>query len=41
MAWAVQVGIIEGYRGKLNPQGNTLRSEAAAILTRFCQYMEK
>lgn len=40
MIWAVQNGIVEGDNGRLNPQGNTLRCEAAAMLTRFCQNIE-
>ena len=37
MIWAVENGIINGSDGKLNPQGNALRSEAAAMLTRYCK----
>lgn len=40
MVWAVQNDIIRGSYGSLNPQGSTLRSEAAAMLTRFCQSLE-
>ena len=40
MIWAVQNGIINGSDGKLNPQGNAIRSEAAAMLTRFCQNIQ-
>lgn len=41
MIWAVQNGIINGSDGKLEPQGNALRSQAAAMFTRFCQNIEK
>ena len=42
MAWAVENGIIEGTDGgRLDPQGNALRSQAAAMLTRFCQNIVK
>ena len=41
MIWAVQNGIINGSDGKLNPQGNALRSEAAAMFTRYCNNIEK
>ena len=37
MIWAVQNGIIDGIDGKLEPQGNAFRSQAAAMLTRFCK----
>ena len=41
MIWSVQAGIIQGYDGKLNPRGNAIRTEAAAMLARFCQFIEK
>lgn len=41
MVWAVQNGIINGSDGKLEPQGNAIRSQAAAMLTRFCQNIER
>ena len=41
MIWAVQNGIINGSGGKLEPHGNALRSQAAAMLTRFCQNFER
>ena len=41
MIWAVQNGIINGSNGKLNPLGNALRSEAAAMLTRYCNKIKK
>ena len=41
MIWAVRTGIIEGSDGKLNPQDNASRAEAAAMLTRFCKNIEK
>ena len=37
MAWAVSKGIINGTSGALNPQGNAIRSQVAAILERFCE----
>lgn len=40
MIWAVGNGIVNGSDGKLNPQGNALRSEAAAMLTRFCNNID-
>ena len=41
MAWAVWNGIINGSSdGRLHPQGSALRSEVAAMLTRFCQNIE-
>lgn len=41
MAWAVQNGIINGMDGKLNPQGNAIRAQVAAMLTRFCKNIVK
>ena len=42
MAWAVENGIIVGYGGgRLDPQGNALRCQAAALLTRFCKKIVK
>ena len=36
MKWAVAVGLIEGMgNGKLEPRGNSLRCQLAAILYRF------
>ena len=40
MIWAVQNGIIKGSGGKLDPQGNATRVQAAAMLARFCQNIE-
>ena len=38
MSWAVGAGLITGKDGnRLDPQGQASRSEAAAILMRFCQ----
>ena len=34
MAWAVDTGIIKGINGRLNPQGDTSRAQAAAIISR-------
>ena len=41
MIWAVQTGIIKGSDGKLNPQDNASRVEAAAMLSRFCQNIKR
>ena len=42
MAWAIENGIVYGTDGgKLDPQGNALRSQAAALLTRFCKKIIK
>lgn len=41
MAWAVSTGIIDGINGELQPQGSALRCQTAAMLTRFCRYMER
>lgn len=35
MQWAVANGIVNGSNGKLNPQNNATRAQAAAILMRF------
>lgn len=37
MIWAVRTGIIEGSGGKLNPQGEATRAQAAAMLMRFLE----
>ena len=37
MAWAVDRGIIVGSDGKLNPQGNALRAQLAAMMERFAK----
>lgn len=41
MAWAVQNGIINGSDGKLKPQGNATRAQAAAMLARFCRNISR
>ncbi len=41
MTWVVSNGLIEGNAGKLEPAGSATRSQAATILMRFCQLMEK
>ena len=42
MNWAVGHGIIGGYgNGTLRPQGEARRSEAAAMLMRFCENLTK
>lgn len=38
VSWAVGTGLITGDRGYINPQGNTNRAEAAAIIQRYQQY---
>ena len=37
MQWACGEGIIKGKNGALDPRGSAKRSEAAAMLMRFCQ----
>ena len=37
MAWAVDFGIIKGVNGRLDPQGDTTRAQAAAIISRVYQ----
>ena len=37
MAWAVDRGIINGSDGKLNPKGNAVRSQIAAMMERFAK----
>ncbi len=39
--WACGAGIIQGDNGNLMPQGSALRSQAAAILQRFCENVVK
>lgn len=41
MKWVVATGIIKGDKGKLNPQGNANRAEAATVIKRFCEAYEK
>ena len=41
MVWTVQNSIINGIDGRLEPQGNALRSQVAAMFTRFCQNIVK
>ena len=41
MQWACGAGVIQGDGNALNPQGYAARSEAAAMLMRFCKNMEK
>lgn len=41
MRWAVANGIVNGSHGRLNPQGNATRAQAAAMLMRFCEKMEQ
>ena len=36
----VRRGIVNGSHGRLNPQGNATRAQAAAMLMRFCEKME-
>lgn len=37
MAWAVEVSLLNGSNGKLDPKGNATRAQIAAILNRFCE----
>ena len=41
MKWAVEQEIIKGDNGKLNPQGNTNRAEAATIIMRYAPLLEE
>lgn len=41
MKQAVQLGIIQGYENKLNPQGKASRAEAAVFLSRFLELLNK
>ena len=41
MVWAVQNGIVQSTDGKLDPQGNVLRSEAVVMFTNFCKNIKK
>lgn len=41
MRWAAANGIVNGSHGRLNPQGNATRAQAAAMLMRFCEKMEQ
>ena len=41
MQWAVGQGLIQGSNGKLRPQSNASRAEAAMILMRFCELLKK
>ena len=42
LRWANAAGIVGGYGdGTLRPQGNARRSEAAAMLMRFCENLTK
>lgn len=41
MRWAAANGIVNGSHGRLNPHGNATRAQAAAMLMRFCEKMER
>ena len=41
MRWAAANRIVNGSHGRLNPQGNATRAQAAAMLMRFCEKMER
>ena len=41
LQWAVGSGIINGKDGKLVPKGGATRAEAATMLQRFCEILEK
>ncbi|MDR3121086.1 MAG: S-layer homology domain-containing protein, partial [Clostridiales bacterium] len=37
LAWAVEVGLVQGHDGMLSPQDKATRAEFAAILHRFIE----
>ena len=37
MRWAVEIGLINGMNGNLNPQGSATRAQVATIMMRFCE----
>lgn len=37
MKWAVGSGLLQGYAGRLNPDGTATRAEVAQILMNFCE----
>lgn len=41
MAWAVEAGIIVGSDGMLIPKSNATRAQMAAIMMRFCMYLDQ
>ena len=40
MSWMVMNGVINGMDGRLNPQGNATRAQAAAMVQRFCELIK-
>lgn len=41
MNWAVGLGLIQGMGGLLSPRGSATRAQAATILMRFCQGLDR
>ena len=41
MKWAVGSGLLQGYAGRLNPDGTATRAEVAQILMNFCEKIMK
>lgn len=41
MNWAVDLGLIQGMGGLLSPRGSATRAQAATILMRFCEGLDK
>lgn len=37
--WAVSVGLLRGYDGKLDPQGTASRAQIAALVTRYGEFI--
>ena len=37
--WAVSVGLLWGYDGKLDPQGTASRAQIAALVTRYGEFI--
>ncbi|MCI8584131.1 MAG: S-layer homology domain-containing protein [Dorea sp.] len=40
MSWAVEIGLIKGDNGRINPQGNASRAVCATIIARFDNYIK-
>lgn len=40
MNWAIEIGLIKGDNGRINPQGNASRAVCATIMTRFNDYLK-
>ena len=41
MAWAVEIGLVEGSGGKLDPLSTLARSRGAVVLQRYCEKLGK